>query len=285
MKIKHSKFKNIGLIYELLVKQITSDLMDRKDSPAVNILRKYYTNSNSPIVQEYGLYKVIAEGVDLTTMKANNLINAVLQAAKTINVRKLSELRYQMVSEIKEHYDVDRFFSVPVKDYKTLAALYCLLETERSGEFVDPKSIVYNKMTLLEHMIRRLQPQDQVVDNILEEYSNYDKDLRLLVFKVLLEKYNEKYGKLLGEQKAVLKKFMSIGSEKELQEYVNEEFSKLLSEIQQCQDKVPAGIEKIKLKEAMKMIQPVPATEKVGDDHIIRVLQFYDLLYELKKII
>lgn len=285
MKIKHSKFKNIGLIYELLVKQITSDLMDRKDSPAVNILRKYYTNSNSPIVQEYGLYKVIAEGVDLTTMKANNLINAVLQAAKTINVRKLSELRYQMVSEIKEHYDVDKFFSVPVKDYKTLAALYCLLETERSEEFVDPKSIVYNKMTLLEHMIRRLQPQDQVVDNILEEYSNYDKDLRLLVFKVLLEKYNEKYGKLLGEQKAVLKKFMSIGSEKELQEYVNEEFSKLLSEIQQCQDKVPAGIEKIKLKEAMKMIQPVPATEKVGDDHIIRVLQFYDLLYELKKII
>ncbi len=285
MKIKHSKFKNIGLIYELLVKQITSDLMDRKDSPAVNILRKYYTNSNSPIVQEYGLYKVIAEGVDLTTMKANNLINAVLQAAKTINVRKLSELRYQMVSEIKEHYDVDKFFSVPVKDYKTLAALYCLLETERSGEFVDPKSIVYNKMTLLEHMIRRLQPQDQVVDNILEEYSNYDKDLRLLVFKVLLEKYNEKYGKLLGEQKAVLKRFMSIGSEKELQEYVNEEFSKLLSEIQQCQDKVPAGIEKIKLKEAMKMIQPVPATEKVGDDHIIRVLQFYDLLYELKKII
>lgn len=285
MKIKHSKFKNIGLIYELLVKQITSDLMDRKDSPAVNILRKYYTNSNSPIVQEYGLYRVIAEGVDLTTMKANNLINAVLQAAKTINVRKLSELRYQMVSEIKEHYDVDKFFSVPVKDYKTLAALYCLLETERSGEFVDPKSIVYNKMTLLEHMIRRLQPQDQVVDNILEEYSNYDKDLRLLVFKVLLEKYNEKYGKLLGEQKAVLKRFMSIGSEKELQEYVNEEFSKLLSEIQQCQDKVPAGIEKIKLKEAMKMIQPVPATEKVGDDHIIRVLQFYDLLYELKKII
>ena len=285
MKIKHSKFKNIGLIYELLVKQITSDLMDRKDSPAVNILRKYYTNSNSPIVQEYGLYKVIAEGVDLTTMKANNLINAVLQAAKTINVRKLSELRYQMVSEIKEHYDVDKFFSVPVKDYKTLAALYCLLETERSEEFVDPKSIVYNKMTLLEHMIRRLQPQDQVVDNILEEYSNYDKDLRLLVFKVLLEKYNEKYGKLLGEQKAVLKRFMSIGSEKELQEYVNEEFSKLLSEIQQCQDKVPAGIEKIKLKEAMKMIQPIPATEKVGDDHIIRVLQFYDLLYELKKII
>ena len=259
--------------------------MDRKDSPAVNILRKYYTNSNSPIVQEYGLYKVIAEGVDLTTMKANNLINAVLQAAKTINVRKLSELRYQMVSEIKEHYDVGKFFSVPVKDYKTLAALYCLLETERSGEFVDPKSIVYNKMTLLEHMIRRLQPQDQVVDNILEEYSNYDKDLRLLVFKVLLEKYNEKYGKLLGEQKAVLKRFMSIGSEKELQEYVNEEFSKLLSEIQQCQDKVPAGIEKIKLREAMKMIQPVPATEKVGDDHIIRVLQFYDLLYELKKII
>lgn len=285
MKIKHSKFKNIGLIYELLVKQITSDLMDRKDSPAVNILRKYYTNSNSPIVQEYGLYKVIAEGVDLTTVKANNLINAVLQAAKTINVRKLSELRYQMVSEIKEHYDVDKFFSVPVKDYKTLAALYCLLETERSGEFVDPKSIVYNKMTLLEHMIRRLQPQDQVVDNILEEYSNYDKDLRLLVFKVLLEKYNEKYGKLLGEQKAVLKRFMSIGSEKELQEYVNEEFSKLLSEIQQCQDRVPAGIEKIKLKEAMKMLQPVPATEKVGDDHIIKVLQFYDLLYELKKII
>lgn len=284
MRIKHSKFRNTGLIYELLVRQITSDLISRKDSPAVNILRKYYSG-NSALVQEYGLYKTIVEGVDLPTTKADHLINASLKAGRAINQRELANLKYSLISEIKGSYDLESFFSVPVKEYKTLAAFYCLLEADRSKELIDPESIVTNKATLLEHMTCRFQPREDVVDSLIEEYSNYDKDLRLLTFKVLLEKYNQKYGNLLEEQKAVLKKFISLGNTKELRTFLNEELSKLSTQLTHCHNGMQRGIEKIKLTEAIKMLQPIPNTEKVTDDHLVRVLQFYDLLNEIKKVV
>lgn len=284
MKIKHSKFKNTGLIYELLVKQITSDMIARKDSPAVNILRKYYSG-NSALVQEYKLYKTIAEGVDLTTIKADNLINAALKAARSLNQRELSNQRYKLISEIKAHYNIENFFSVPVKEYKTLAAFYCLMEAERCEDLVDPQSIVNNKTTLLEHMTCRFQPKEEVTDSLIEEYGNYDKDLRLMTFKVLLEKYNEKYANLLEEQKTVLRRFISSGSSVDLRNFLNAELDRISVALLECSNKMPKGIERIKLNEAIKMLQPIPNTEKVNDDHLVKVLQFYDLLYELKKVV
>lgn len=281
MKIKHSKFKNTGLIYELLVKQITSDLISKKDSPAVSILRKYYSGK-SALVQEYGLYKAILEGVNLTTIRADFLVNAALKAGRALNQRELQTQKYNLISEIKEHYVLEDFFSITVKEYKPLAAFYCLLEATRSKDLIDPQSIVNNKVTLLEHMTCRYQSEKDVTDSLIEEFSNYDKDLRLLTFKVLLEKYNQKYSSLLGEQKAILKKVISLGSVRELREYVNSEFASILSEVMQIHSRMPRGIEKIKLMEAAKMLQPVPNTEKVTDEHLVRLLQFYDLINELK---
>lgn len=284
MKIKHSKFKNTGLIYELLVKQITSDLVSRKDSPAVGILRKYYSGDNA-LVQEHKLYKTVIEGVNLTTIKADNLVSAAVKASKAINERELSRLKYSLISEIKDNYDLENFFSVPVKEYKPLAAFYCLVEANRSKDLIDPQSIVNNKVTLLEHMTSRFQSKEDVTDSLIEEFSTYDKDLRLLTFKVLLEKYNEKYADLLDEQKAVLKQFISLGSTRKLREYLNEELSNISTQLKDLGSKLPKGIEKIKLQEALKMTEPISVTEKVTDDHMVRVLQFYDLINELNRVV
>ena len=41
-RVKHSKFKNIGILYELLARQLTSDVLrDKKDGVAVDILKEY----------------------------------------------------------------------------------------------------------------------------------------------------------------------------------------------------------------------------------------------------
>ena len=282
MKIKHSKYKNTGLIYELLVKQITSDLVARKDSPAVTILRKYF-GGESPLVQEFKLYKTLQEAKGIATIKADNLISASLRASKKLNLQELKKLKYSLISEIKNNYDLENFFSVSVPDYKALAAIYCLFEAERSDELIDPQSIVTNKVTLLEHMTLRLQDSKNVQDNLIEEFSNYDKDLRLLTFKILLEKFNEKYADLLPEQKAVLSKVITLGNSKKLTEFVNEEFSKLSAELKTLTAKVPKGIEKIKLLEAAKMLTPIPTGEKASDNHLVRILQSYELLQELRK--
>ena len=284
MRIKHSKFKNTGLIYELLVKQITSDLVARKDSPAVNILRKYYTGK-SPIAQEFGIYKLVQESKNLTTVKADNLVNASLKAARAINVTALKKQKYSLISEIKDNYDLEEFFSVPVADYKTLAALYCLIEADRSVDLIGPDFIVNNKVTLLEHITYRQQSKDQVKDALIEEFSTSEKDLRLLTFKILLEKFNSKYASLLQEQKNVLKQVIALGSTKKLRSFVNEEQQKLVGRLTEALKVVPRGIERIKLTEAIKTIRtPLEESEKVADGHLVRILQFYELLDELKKV-
>lgn len=284
MRIKHSKFKNTGLIYELLVKQITSDLVARKDSPAVNILRKYYTGK-TPIAREFGIYKLVQESKNLTTVKADNLVNASLKAAKAINPVALKKQKYSLISEIKDNYDLEEFFSVPVAGYKTLAALYCLMEADRSTELIDPEFIVNNKVTLLEHITYRQQSKDQVKDALIEEFSASEKDLRLLTFKILLEKFNNKYKDLLQEQKNVLKQVIALGSTKKLRAFVNEEQKKLVGRLTGALTAVPKGIERIKLVEAIKLIgKPLEESEKVTDNHLVRILQSYELLDELKKV-
>ena len=283
MRIKHSKFKNTGLIYELLVKQITSDLVARKDSPAVNILRKYYTGK-APIAQEFGIYKLLQESKNLTTLKADSLVGACLKAVRHIDQAELRHQKYNLISEIKDNYDLEEFFSVPVADYKPLAAFYCLIEADRSKDLIDPDFIVNNKVTLLEHLTYRQQSKDQVKDALIEEFSASEKDLRLLTFKILLEKFNNKYADLLPEQKNVLKQVISLGSTKKLKSFVNQEFEKLHRLLSEALVNVPRSIERIKLVEAIKMVEPVGDSEKVSDNHLVRILQFYELLNELKKV-
>lgn len=286
MKIKHSKYKNTGLLYELLVKQITSDLVARRDSPAVNILRKYFGNKESALTQEFGLYKTIQESRGMSTIKADSLISAALRASKRINLAELRSQKYAIISEIQKNYDLESFFSVPVADYRMLAAVYCLFEAERSTDLIDPQSIVANKVTLLEHMTSRFHSKEEVKDALIEEFSNSDKDLRLLTFKVLLEKFNNKYADLLPEQKHVLKQFITLGPSKKLREFINEEFAKLSQIVTEYIQKFPQGIEKIKLQEAVKIINtPISATEKVNDSHLVNILQFYELINECKKVL
>lgn len=282
MKIKHSKFKNTGLIYELLVKQITSDLVSRKDSPAVSILRKYYSG-NTVLVQEYGLYKALLDSKNTTSFRANALIDASLRASQALDLKALSAQKYNLVSEIKENYNLEDFFSIPIKDYKALAACYCLFEASRSNFAVDPRSVVTNKVTLLEHMTSYGVVSEE--DPVLKEYSTYDKDLRLLTFKLLLEKYNEKYKGLLDEQKEVLKSVISLESVRELREYVNQKHKELSTKLTEIKERVPEGIERIKLNEAIKLLDPLTNTEKVTNVHLVRLLQFYDLVNELKEVV
>lgn len=280
MKIKHSKYRNTGLIYELLVKQVTSDLIAKKDSPAISILRKYFSGNNA-LVQEHRLYKNVVENTNTTSTKADLLINESLKASKFLNQKQLKALKYDLVSEIKNSYGED-FFLTTVPEYKSYAAFYCLLEAERSTDLIDPEYIVNNKVTLLEHMTSRYQSKEDVTNSLIKEFSSYDKDLRLLTFKVLLEKFNKKFNNLLPEQKDVLKQFIALGSTRKLKGYINECLEKIHTQLTELSSKVPNGIEKIKLKESIRMIKPLSESERISDNHLVKVLQYYDLLRELK---
>jgi len=282
MRIKHSKYKNTGLIFELLVKQIASDTLNKKDSKAVEILKQYFTG-RSALVREFKLYEFVLKNKTVSQSKAESIVSTIIEVSRSIDKVNLKKQKYSLIKEIKDNYDIKEFFSINVKDYKPLAALYCLMEAHKITDVIDPNFLVDNKTTILEHLTRERQDKKQVRDTLIEEYGKYDKDLKLLTFKILLEKFNSKYGSLLPEQKNILREFItSVDSSTKLRKVVNEELKKLKNIIVELKNSVEDEIVAIKLQEVAKTIQPVAKTKRVTDDHLINIMQYYELVQELK---
>jgi hypothetical protein len=283
MRIKHSKYKNTGLIFELLVKQIASDTLNKKDSKAVEILKRFFTGK-STLVREFKLYEFVLKNKSVNQSKAESIVSTIIEVSRNIDKVDLKKQKYSLIKEIKNSYDLKEFFSINVKDYKSLAALYCLMEAHKVTDVIDPNFLVDNKTTILEHLTKERQNKNKVRDSLIEEYSKYDKDLKLLTFKILLEKFNSKYGTLLPEQKNILKEFItSVDSSARLRNIVNEELKKLKTIIEKLKDKVDDEIVVIKLQEVAKTIIPVAKTKKVTDDHLVNIMQYYELVQELKQ--
>ncbi len=284
MKVKHSKYKNTGLIFELLVKQIAADTLSRKDSPAVKILKKFYTG-NTSLVREFKLYDFVLKNKGIGQRKAEAILSTIVELSRKIDIATLSKQKYELIKELKNHYNLEDFFSIKVESYKPLAALYCLMEAQNTQGLVDPQVFVDNKTTLLEHFLQTKQDGNNAKDNLIEEYSKYDKDLRLLTYKILLEKFNNKYDNLLPEQKNILREFIiSANSTTKLRTLVNEELGKIQLQITKLKPRIEDQIVKIKLDEIAKSITPVKNTEKVTDNHLVSLMQYYELVGELKKV-
>ena len=284
MKVKHSKFRNTGLIFELLVKQIASDTLNNRDSAAVKILKKYFTGKTA-LAKEFKLYEFIAKNKNISQSKAEAIVSTITEISRRLDQKELKESKYNLISDIKENYNVEEFFSIQFRDYKALAALYCLLEAQNNTDLVDPNVLVDNKTTILEHLTSSPQKEADVKDTLIEDYAKYDKDLRLLTFKILLEKFNDKYKDLLPEQKNILKEFItSVNSNARLRNIVNEELNKISSDVKDLVKKVKDEVVKIKLEEVAKAIVPISKTEKITDSHLVNLMQYYDLVNELRSI-
>jgi hypothetical protein len=282
VKIKHSKYKNTGLIFELLVKQITADTLLDRPSPAIKILKKFYTG-NTALVKEYKLYEFILKNKGVGASKAETIVSTIVEVSRKFDSKTLKRQKYELISELKSHYDLEDFFSIKVESYKPLAALYCLLEAQNTTDLVDPSVFVDNKTTILEHLTQTKHSSEKVVNTLIEEYSKYDKDLRLLTYKILLEKFNDQYKDLLPEQKNILKHFItSVNSTNKLRTFVNEEITRLKGTVTKLTQKVTDEIVAIKLQEVSKSIQTIPANKKVDDSHLVSLMQYYDLVNELK---
>jgi hypothetical protein len=277
MSIKHSKFKNTGLLFELLVRQITSDTLEGKNSTAINILKKYFVNTE--LGKEYKLYEQLGAYKNLTEAKAEMVINTLVETSTKLKRTEIRKQKYNLVREIKENYNVENFFKAKVGNYKVFAALNNLIENQ-SSEKVAPETVINNKITLLEHLTKA--PAVVQSDELLEEYKGYSKDLRILTYKMLLDKFNEKYDHLTTQQKEVLREVVTaVDNTDKLKHYYNTKIVEVQGLLEAKTAKLEDEVLKIKLTEVLKYVQPLGKTEKVTNDCIINLLQYYELLNEL----
>ncbi len=109
MLIRHSKYKNTGILFELLVRQITTDTLDGKDSPAKDILKKYFVKTE--LGREYKLYETLLKKTSLTETKANIVVSTLTESSFTLNRGAIKRQKYNLISEIQKHYDLNEFFN------------------------------------------------------------------------------------------------------------------------------------------------------------------------------
>ena len=282
MKIKHSKYKNTGILFELLVRQITADTLKGGDSPAIDILKEYFVKTS--LGREYKLYETILKSQTLNEGKANIVISTILETSQKYNRTSLRKQKYNLINEIKKHYDLDVFFSAKIKNYKELASLYTLIEGYNSNN-TDTTQLINNKVTFLEYLTKQEVNGKEVKEDVLREFQTYDKDLRILTYKVLLEKFNSKHDNLSTEQKQVLKEFInSVDSTNGLRNFYNTKINELKSTLNAEVNSIKDKATQIKVVEVSKMLNELDKNSRVNTDNLVDLLQYYELVKEIKSI-
>lgn len=282
MKIKHSKYKNTGILFELLVRQITADTLSGKPSPATGIMKNYFVKSE--LSKEYKLYETLTQKSGLTEGKADIIINTLLETSKKLNRSTLKREKYNLIKEIKKHYNLDEFFKTQLPHYRVHASFFILTEIYNQDNLTNPNQIIDNKVTLLEHLTTKEVNKEVVKESVIEEFKSYDKDLRILTYRVLLEKFNGKYEGLNPNQKAVLKEFINtVDSTPTLREFYNTKIREIQSMLTELNSKVADKAIQIKVNEVSNILEEVDKTTKINDDHLVNLLQYYSLVEELEK--
>jgi len=282
MRIKHNKFRNTGVLFELLVRQIASDTLANTDSKAVKIVKKFYHNSE--MAKEHKLYHTILTAPRLSEGKAEVLLNTTIELAKKLDKEQLLKEKYHLIKEVKKHYNLESFFKAKVNNYKTLAAAYTLFESAIENKFVEPKQLVLNKLALLEHITKKqlVENKESEVEQIL---SKEDKNVRILAYRMLIEKFNSKYSTLSDRQKSVLKEFINnISNPEHLKVYINENLNKVKTELSDLVKQVDDKTTEIKLNEVITLIKPISNKSSVKDEHLVALLQYQQLAEEIKNV-
>jgi len=278
--LKHSKFKNTGVLFELLVRQVASDTLNNNDSKAIPIIKKYFAKSTE-LAKELNLYQTLVKEKFAKEDKAGHLIDAVSAAKAKLNQTVINRQKYNLIKEIKNTYVLEDFFKTKVNNYKTLAAIYKLFEYTIADS---PVESVNNRYTLIEHITRK-DVKKSVPLNEMSSFIKQDKEVRLLSYKILVDRFNEKYSDLNEGQKSILRNYINAVSEgTELKSFIGEEVSKLQKSLKSLTSKVDDKVVKIKLTEVSNLLSKIASAKTVKDTHILSLLRYHELVKELKKV-
>ena len=282
MNIKHSKYKNTGILFELLVRQVTADTLNGGESAALGIIKKYFVKSE--LSKEYKLYEALTKSTSLTESKANVLVQTLLETSKKLNRGVLRREKYSLINEIRKSYNLEEFFKTKLPHYKTFAAFYMLSEIQNSEALVDTNLIVNNKMTILEHLSSNDIKEGKVEEDVLQEFQSYDKDTRMLTYRILMENFNGKYTNLYDSQKEVLRQYInSVDSTPVLREFYNTEVGKIKAQLAELNSSITDKTVQIKINEVISLVTELDKKDKVSSDNIVNILQYLELVEELKK--
>jgi hypothetical protein len=277
-RIKHSKVKNTGLIFELLVRQVAADTMNNKQSKALQIIKRNF-NKDSELNKELKLYRALHEEKFNAETKAERFLDAVIRSKKAISESQLKREKYNLIKEIRNSYNIEDFFKARVVNYKLHASIYKLFEF---AEADDPKEYINTKFQIVEHICTTNAKTETAVPLLATE----NKDVRVLASKIIVDRFNEKYSSsLTTEQKNLLRQYINgVATSTSLREYIVKEALVLRDQLKSLKTSIPSKILKIKIDEVANLLNAITKKHIVEDKDVLTMLRYYELVSELKKI-
>ena len=285
-KIKHSKFKNTGILFELLVRQITFEVLNGDNNEnAQKILKEFYSNKTE-LGKELRLYQMLSEEKYKSEGRAEKFIDTILEARKRLNVKKLTKEKYNLVKKIQESFDIQQFLSSPITNYKVMASIYKIFESQNKENY-DIKDVFNSKYTIVENLIGgELENKAQLVeDKTISEFKTQNKEERFLTYKVLLETFNKKHQKLNESQKSLLKNFINnVSNTSKFKEYYTQQLKEVITQLVKQHKEVNDKVTKIKLKETINVLKKTKIGRVVSDNQVSAMMIAYELISEIKNV-
>ncbi len=282
-QIKHSKFRNTGFLFELLVRQVTSDILNNRKGIAEGLLKKYF-NSKTELSNELKLYQFIVSERYNNENRAERFVDAVVESRKKLDEKKILKEKYNLIKEIKDNYSIDEFLRSQIPNYKVLASVYKIFEYKiNDSQNYDPKDFVNTKYTLVEHLTGKTPSVKTIAEStIATELKKEDKEIQLLSYKMLVDSFNQKYSNLNDKQKGLLKEYInSFTNSDNLKVHFTSEVKSLIKEFKSAATKINDKVTKIKLAETINQLNKISNITKVKDNHITSLMMCYELEKEL----
>mgnify|MGYP001565029217 FL=1 len=285
-KIKHLKLKNTGILFELLSRQVTVDLMENISQPkSVSLMKKYF-NKKTELGKELQLYQLLVKESCPTENKAEYLIEKVLKIRSSFNNAKLRREKYNFIKDIKEKYPIKEFFNAKINDYKILASIYKMFDAETLDEGVDPKQSMDSKYTIVEHLMSHSTTKKEKIKESkkVAKLQQESEDVRLLTYKILVDNFNDRYKNLDSHQKKLLREYINnLSNSNGLKEYIGKEVIRVKKQLVALIKKVDDKVTAIKLKESTRQLDNLQLGNFVKDSQVLNLMRYYELVKELKK--
>lgn len=275
-KIKHSKVKNTGLIFELLVRQVAVETMDNTKTAALNILNKHF-RGDTELAKELKLYHSIQNDTFIKEAVASKFIDAAISARKTLNESALKREKYNLIKQIKSNFNIESFFRSRVTNYKLHASVYNIFEHAEADE---PAKYIRNKFLVIEHVQSTKKLQETK-----HKLINENDDIRILASKMIIDKFNTKYGHLTAPQKRILKEYINnVTNSEKLKTYINKQSKDIRKELTSLKQSIPSKVMRIKISEVVKLLSSLSKKHITEDKDVLTMLRYYELINELKKL-
>ena len=280
-KVKHNKIRNTGLLFEFLLRQITSDVLNKdQNSKAVEIVKQKF-NENTELGKELALYNILITKKFQSDSKADYFINEVMKTRGDLNNSTLRREKYNLIKEIQSHYNLQKFMSTKVPNYKTYASIYKLFEYKS----LSPDEKTESFFNIVEHVTTK--EKNVKLSETVTKLPD-DEDLRILTYRTLLEKFNQKYTKLSGAQKNLLREYINnISNTNSLKDTLTQIVKELKQDLKTHSKNLKDKVVKIKMQEALNSIDKFcgvnDKSNAVKDEYVTQTMRYLELLKELKK--